>query len=156
MKTQYALITEAVKNKGVDYALEYAKKGYNLVLLANDSEQLVNLSKRLAEKYNIEIIVFDTDYLDLLKVCNFIKKMSEAKINITEIINNVDFHNSKKYENSQKITILTFLIRHFALEMFNRKAGKIKNVFSKNSELKSIYSNSNTFADFSPVAISYL
>ena len=62
-----ALVTGSSSGIGKDIARELAKRGYNLVLVARNEEQLKKLAKELKEKNKIEV---ETIAMDLSKIEN--------------------------------------------------------------------------------------
>ena len=49
------LITGASSGIGRDLAREFAKKSYDLILVARNIQKLEELKKELIEKYNVEV-----------------------------------------------------------------------------------------------------
>jgi short-subunit dehydrogenase len=57
----WALVTGASSGIGVEYALQLAAKGMNLVLVARRKELMNTLATQLSEKYNVQTRVIEAD-----------------------------------------------------------------------------------------------
>ena len=57
----YALITGASSGIGRHYVSELAARGYNIVAISNQPEQLKTLAEEITSKYGVKIITIDCD-----------------------------------------------------------------------------------------------
>lgn len=87
----YALITGASKGLGKAIAIELAKKGYNLLLVARSENELRGLAERLAEEFSVsvEFLIADLSFENApLLIFNWV---SEHKFEISILINNAGY-----------------------------------------------------------------
>lgn len=61
----WALITGASSGLGVEYALQLAKKGLNLILVARREEMMSELALRIQDKYPVEVKIIALDLAKL-------------------------------------------------------------------------------------------
>lgn len=130
------LITGASSGIGRDLAKEFAKKNYEIVLVARNVEKLESLKKILKEEYNAKV-----EYLsvDLSSRSSCIDLHEKAK-NIDILVNNAglgDFGNFTKTELEKdfsiidtNITAMHVLTKLYLKDMKERNSGKILNVAS--------------------------
>ena len=75
---EYALITGASSGIGKEFAIQLAKEGFNLVLVARRKELLEVLAQELQGKFGINVIVIDADLTKenvIEEIDSFIKKI---------------------------------------------------------------------------------
>lgn len=135
-----ALITGASGGLGLEFAKIFAKKGYNLVLVARNERKLLKLKRKLEKACHIRAAVFPKDLSekDAAKdVYNFTLKQ---KIRVDVLVNNAGFGDfgmfsdsdwQKQYEMLQvNITALMQLTHCYLKQMTERGSGRILNVAS--------------------------
>jgi short-subunit dehydrogenase len=93
LKNKTALITGASRGIGEAIAIEFAKQGANLILLARDKNALDNLSLKL-EKYQTSIMCFPCDITDQEAVKNIFKEISR-KTTLDILVNNAGIMKAK-------------------------------------------------------------
>lgn len=131
-----ALITGASSGIGRDMARVLASKGYDLVLVARNEEQLKNLKEELKEKRQIEI---ETIAMDLSKLENC-KQLHQKIQNVDILINNAGFGdcgNFTKTSLDKEISMINTnivayhtLMKLYLIDMKLQGRGKILNVAS--------------------------
>ena len=52
----YALITGASSGIGRCYAIEMAKRGYNIVAVSNQPQQLDEVARQITSDYSVEVV----------------------------------------------------------------------------------------------------
>ena len=131
-----ALITGASSGIGRDMARVLANKGYDLVLVARNKEELEKLSKELEENHNIkaEIISMDLSYEE--NCLELHKKVQNVDI----LINNAGFGDCGNFTKTSlnkelsmiKTNIVAYhiLTKLYLIDMKKKQEGKILNVAS--------------------------
>jgi hypothetical protein len=131
-----ALITGASSGIGRDIARVLASKGYNLVLVARNEEQLKVLAKELKKAYQIEIETIAID-LSIVENCKEIhKKVQDVDI----LINNAGFGDCGNFTKTSldkeigmintNIVAYHILMKLYLIDMKAKDSGKILNVAS--------------------------
>lgn len=131
-----ALITGASSGIGRDIARVLATKGYNLVVVARNEEQLKNLAKELKEKNKIEV---ETIVMDLSIVENC-KELHKRVQDVDILVNNAGFGdcgNFTKTSLDKEINMINtniiayhILMKLYLIDMKEKDEGKILNVAS--------------------------
>lgn len=130
------LITGASSGIGKDIAREFAKREYNLVLVARNEEELKKLKQELEEKNKIKVQILATD---LSKVENC-KEIHKKVRNVDILINNAGFGdcgNFSKTSLEKEISMINTnivayhtLMKLYLIDMKEKGIGKILNVAS--------------------------
>lgn len=133
MKT---LITGASSGIGRDMARILAKKGYNLVLVARNKEELEKLAKELKKENQIEIETIAMD-LSIPENCESLHKKVK---NVDILINNAGFGDCGDFAKTSlekeikmintNITAYHILMKLYLIDMKAKGKGKILNVAS--------------------------
>lgn len=85
----YTLITGASSGIGRATAFALAKEGRNLILVARRKDRLAELKDILESKYNIKILIFDTDLSLVANIDRLFNKLAGLSIDV--LINNAGF-----------------------------------------------------------------
>ena len=129
------LITGASSGIGRDMAIEFAKKGYDLILVARNEERLKKLQEEI-NKFNVksEIILKD---LSNPENC---KSLYEEAKNIDILVNNAGFGDFGFFDETNldkelnmintNITAVHVLTKLYLKDMIQKNSGKILNVAS--------------------------
>lgn len=135
------LITGASRGIGKATAIEFAKKGYNVVInyVSND-DAAKNLKKYLTENYDTDVMTCKCDISDEVKVKEMVKQVIDYFGKIDVLVNNAGIaidttFNDKTVENFRKILdvnlIGPFIVsREVGKYMLEQKRGSIVNVSS--------------------------
>ena len=131
-----ALITGASSGIGKEIARELANKGYHLVLVARNEEELKKLAEELKKESKIET---ETIAMDVSKVENCIEIHKKVK-SVDILINNAGFGdcgNFSKTSLDKEIAMINTnivayhtLMKLYLVDMKKRQSGKILNVAS--------------------------
>jgi len=135
------LVTGSSKGIGKATAIEFAKKGYNVVInYLTDKENAEKLSDYLKQEYKIETLVIKADVSDETQVQNMVKEIIDVFGIINVLVNNAGIVIDKEFEDRtvedwkrtlEVNTIGTFLVSKYVGEnMMKNKNGKIINVSS--------------------------
>ncbi|MBW6478416.1 MAG: SDR family NAD(P)-dependent oxidoreductase [Bacteroidales bacterium] len=93
---KYALITGASKGLGKAYALELARMGKNLILVSLPQEGLGNLSQSIRKEYDIDVVFFETDFLQNENIIDLARRVNE-KYQLEILINNAGIGGSGRF-----------------------------------------------------------
>lgn len=129
-----ALITGASSGIGYQFAINLAKKGYELIIVARDIENL----NKLKEKLNTDVKVIATDLSNLDNCMSLYEELKDQKIDL--IINNAGFGlfgNFTEIDVSKQLNMIDLNVKSlhiltnlFLKDMVERNSGKILNVAS--------------------------
>ncbi len=140
MKTKNVLITGASSGIGYEFAKLFARKGFNLILVARSTEILNNLKVDLEKEYGIKVKIIIKDLARMEASEEIYKELKEANVQVEILINNAGLGTSGLfYENNWEceknitcvnILALTHMTKLFVQDMAERGSGKILNVSS--------------------------
>ncbi|MBQ8411315.1 MAG: SDR family NAD(P)-dependent oxidoreductase, partial [Ruminiclostridium sp.] len=84
-----ALVTGASSGIGRAMALGFAKRGFNLIIVARRVQRLVELKQEITEKYGVKVRIFAHD-LSKVDEC---KKLFEevSRVNVDVVVNSAGF-----------------------------------------------------------------
>lgn len=85
---KYALITGATSGIGKAMTYLLAKEGYNLILVARNENQLIELQRMLCEAYNKKIQVFSVDLTDSTEIDGLVQALDGQALKIDLCVNN--------------------------------------------------------------------
>ena len=135
-----ALITGASNGIGLELAKIHASKGDNLVLVARNISNLLELKKELENSFKISVQAIGKDLSKLNSAQEVFDEVKSMQIQIDYLINNAGFGDFgmfvetdwKKEEQmiQLNITTLTQFTKLYAKEMVKQGKGKIMNVAS--------------------------
>ncbi|CAD6368730.1 Short-chain dehydrogenase/reductase SDR (fragment) [metagenome] len=138
-KDKVVLITGASSGIGRETAVQFAKKGSNLILVARRKEKLEQLDNDL-KNYKISTLVCECDVSDKLQVEKMSKLVLEKFGHVDILINNAGF---AIYGSVSDLTIdeiesqmatnyfgMIYCIKNFLPSMIQKKSGHIVNVAS--------------------------
>ena len=138
-KNKTVLITGASSGIGKQTAIEFAKLGANIILVARRKEKLDELASQL-EKFNITTFVCKCDVSDKTQVKEMSKTVLEKFDSIDVLVNNAGFaiYGSVKDLSIDEIESqmetnyfgMMYCIKNFLPSMLDKKSGHIVNVAS--------------------------
>ncbi|MCI9063762.1 MAG: 3-oxoacyl-ACP reductase FabG [Clostridia bacterium] len=137
------LVTGSSKGIGKATAVEFAKKGYNVIInYLTDKENAEKLSEYLKQEYMIETLAIEADVSNEEQVKNMVEKSIEKFGKIDVLVNNAGIAIDKEFEDRtvedwkrtlEVNTIGAFIVAKYVSEyMLKNKNGKIINVSSTN------------------------
>ena len=85
---QTVLVTGASGGLGRAYAEEFAKHGFDLVLVARSREKLEAAAKELRDRYNVKVAVVDEDLSDPQGGQRLYDKVKALGIQVDQLVNN--------------------------------------------------------------------
>lgn len=143
MPRKVALVTGSSKGIGKAIAIDFAKKGYNVVINYKKSEnEAIKLKEELEKVYDIKALVIKADITNEDEVKNMVELVKKEFGKIDVLVNNAGIAIDKEFEDRTvedwQITLDTNLIAPFIVskyvgcEMLKNKSGKIINISSTN------------------------
>ena len=134
------LITGASTGIGFDLAHEFAKKGFNLLLVSRSKDKLLDLRKNLEFQYKVQADLFPVDLSKPSAPQQVYNYCQKQKHEIAILVNNAGFGTNGEFASLDldrelemidlNVKTLVSLSHLFAADMKSRKNGKILNVAS--------------------------
>lgn len=132
-----ALITGATSGLGYEFVKLFANEGYNLVLVARNTQKLEEIKQSFT---NIEVTTISKDLSVIGSVKEVIEEVEEKRIHIDVLVNNAGFGLMGEFDKLDiqmqlnmiqlNVTALTELTYYILTKMKQRNSGRILNVAS--------------------------
>ena len=143
MDNQVVLVTGSLKGIGKATIIEFAKRGYNVVINYNNSEQEANeLKQYIDSTFNVKTLLVKADVTNENQVKDMVTAIMNEFEHIDVLVNNAGIAIDKEFEDRTiedwDATLKTNLIAPFIVskyigkEMMEQKKGIIINVSSTN------------------------
>jgi len=128
----YAMITGATSGLGKEYAIQLAKKGFNIVLVSRDEKKLHELQVYLQSSYGVQVEAVQLDFTKSADIENYQRLYDQVKdLDIGVIINNVGVYQTQRagYSYPQEIKDMllvntfpiTFISNYFIPKLLQRE-----------------------------------
>ena len=91
---EWAAVTGSTDGVGLQYALQLAAKGFNIVLISRSEEKLQVVSKQIEEKFNVKTKVIVYDFSEVGGYDKIIEELEDLDIGI--LVNNVGTSNGSE------------------------------------------------------------
>jgi len=134
-----AVITGASGGIGAVYADRFAKRGYNLLLIARDEKRLGDVAKKLSEEHGVAVETLAADLADKSALLQLENKLQADK-NVSVLVNNAGFGGTKSLVDSSvddlenmiflNVTTLTRLTAAVLPNLIAKKSGAVINISS--------------------------
>lgn len=144
-KKIFALVTGASSGIGYQYARILAEKGYNLVIVSNEEDSIMEKGEILKKDFSIDVVALMRDLgkndaaKELYDTCKSQNLEIEVLINNAGVYHNCDFlKDSAAFNNlilNLHVNTPAMLIYHFGQEMVKRHKGFIINMCSITSDI---------------------
>ena len=138
-KNKVVVITGASSGIGKDSAIEFAKKGANIVLISRTQEKLEKVANEL-KKFNVAVLVCKCDVSEKDQVKEMSKIVLEKFDSVDILVNNAGFAiygsvsslSIDEIESQMKTNYfgMIYCIKNFLPSMLDKKSGHIVNVAS--------------------------
>jgi len=135
-----ALITGATAGIGHSFAVQLARRGHDLVLVARDKARLEAVAGELRSTYGVAVEVLPADLVDRAELATVEARLADRDRPVDLLVNNAGFGLKKRFrdntveeENAMLDVLVTAVLRlsHAALgAMSERRRGGIINVSS--------------------------
>ncbi len=135
-----ALITGASSGIGYELTKLFASDGYNLVLVARNQGQLMQIADELKEKYGVSVKVISKDLSAASASEEIFRELQQESIEIDALVNNAGFATYGLFSETDlaaelrmmqvNMVTLTHLTKLLLSGMLQRRRGKILNVAS--------------------------
>ncbi len=143
MERKVVLVTGSSRGIGKAIAIDFANKGYDVVInYKNSHEEAQILKEKLEELYKIKALALKADVSNENEVKNMVETIIKEFGKIDVLVNNAGIAIDKEFEDRTiedwKLTLNTNLIAPFIVSkyvgkvMLNNKSGKIINISSTN------------------------
>lgn len=157
-ENSFAAITGPTSGIGLEFCKNFAKRGYNIILIGRNKDKLLNVKNILNEiNHNLKIKIYNIDFHTINKEEKFIKIFQDDQINF--LINNVGisydepglFHNQNKILDIINCNITnTLLITKSAIQTYYKNGNvSIINISSILGKIPipffNVYSSSKLF-----------
>ncbi len=141
LKSSYTLISGATSGIGFELAKNFAKDGYNLILVSRSLSSLEEKKLELKElNNNIDIKIFAYDLSVIENTYSLYEQIKENNLEVNFLVNNAGFGDSGEFLNANinklnqmvdlNMKSLMNMCYLFGNDMKERKSGKILNVAS--------------------------
>lgn len=142
-ENKVVLITGSSRGIGKATAIEFAKRGYNVVInYKNSDKEALMLKKEIEKNYNVKALLVKADVSNENDVRNMVKVILSEFKHIDVLVNNAGIVMDKEFEDRSvedwNKTLATNLIGPFIVSkyvgeiMLKQKQGKIINISSTN------------------------
>src|SRR5712691_5324578 len=135
-----ALITGASFGIGMEFARIFARKGYNLVLVARSADKLRQLASELEKAHGTRSLILAVDLTEPGAPAYVLDQTTRADIQVDVLVNNAGFGQYGLFAENDledclrqiqlNVTTLTHLTHLYLPAMIARKSGGILNVAS--------------------------
>jgi uncharacterized protein len=133
------VITGASGGIGAVYADRFAKRGYDLLLVARDGKRLSDVAKKLSEQYGVAVNTLVADLTDRSALLQLEAQLKADK-NVSILVNNAGFGGTKSLVDSSvdelenmillNVTALTRLSAAVLPNLIAKKEGAVINISS--------------------------
>jgi len=135
-----ALITGASGGIGYELCQQFAKNGYNLILVARDEEKLKKYAAEFKKNHETESTIIIKDLSSTTAADEILHQLKHEKMSVDVLVNNAGFGSYGKFAETDvkkqlsmmqvNMVTLTHLTKLLLPEMLEKKSGKILNVAS--------------------------
>jgi len=135
-----ALITGASGGIGYELCRQFAKNGYDLILVARDEEKLKTYSEEFKKNHDTKSTIILKDLSSVTSAEEIFHQLKHEKISVDVLVNNAGFGTFGKFLETDlkkelsmmqvNMITLTLLTKLLLPEMIQKKSGKILNVAS--------------------------
>src|SRR3954462_6290021 len=85
---QYALITGGTSGIGYEIARQFAKHGYNLVIVARKEERLADVQMEFSDQFGIDVITIEKNLFEPNAAKEIYEEIKNKQLDIYALVNN--------------------------------------------------------------------
>lgn len=140
---RWALVTGASGGIGYELCRQFARHGFNAVLIARDAGRLAEVARELEDHYHVKTMVLPKDLSLPFAAGEIYREVRNSNLDIGVLVNNAGFGDLAPLAEAEldvqrqmmqvNVAALVELTRLFLPEMIRRKSGKILNIGSTGS-----------------------
>jgi hypothetical protein len=140
---RWALVTGASGGIGYELCRQFARHGFNVVLIARDAARLAEVARELEGHYQVKTLVLPKDLALPPTTGEIYREVKNSNLDIDILVNNAGFGDLAPLAEAElevqrqmmqvNVTALVELTRLFLPEMIRRKSGGILNIGSTGS-----------------------
>ncbi|AZV58242.1 SDR family oxidoreductase [Clostridium sp. AWRP] len=137
---KYVLITGGTSGIGFEFAKNFARDGYGIVIVSSNIKKLQEVKKKLEDKFKTSVFVYQQDMGKLGAASQLYSITKKDNLNISILVNNagiglvgptdkIDF---KRDESMMILNVINLveLCKLYISDMYRQKYGKILNISS--------------------------
>lgn len=137
---KYVLITGGTSGIGFEFAKNFARDGYGVVIVSSNSNRLQKAKKKLEDEFKTTVLTYQQDMGKMGAAIQLYKRTKEDNLNISILINNAgiglvgstDKIDLQRDESMMILNVINLveLCKLYISDMYIHGAGKILNVSS--------------------------
>ncbi len=142
-KGRWAIVTGASGGIGYELCRQFARNGFNAVLIARDAGRLAEVARELEDHYHVGTMVLPKDLSNSAAAGEIYREVKNSNLNIDVLVNNAGFGDLAPLAEAElevqrqmvqvNVGTLVELTRLFLPDMISRKSGRILNIGSTGS-----------------------
>lgn len=140
---KWALVTGASGGIGYELSRQFARHGFNVILVARNAARLAEVAQELEKQHQVGTLVLPEDLSHPAAAREIYSNVRKRDISVEVLINNAGFGDLGRFGEAEwevqrqmlqvNVTTLVELTRLFLPEMVCRKSGRILNIGSTGS-----------------------
>lgn len=140
---RWALVTGASGGIGYELCRQFARNGFNAVLIARDAGRLSEVARELGDRYHVQTVILPKDLSDSAAAGDIYRAVNNRDLEIDVLVNNAGFGDLAPLAEAElevqrqmvqvNVGTLVELTRLFLPGMIRRKSGRILNIGSTGS-----------------------
>jgi short-subunit dehydrogenase len=126
MSDKWALVTGASSGIGLEFSRQLASRGFNLVMVSNQSDALAKYSKEIHLAAGVEVGIIDMDLTDSDATNHIVSALKELGITPTLLINNAGIFDFKAVSDLTPKRINMYIDLHMrSVTLLSRAVGEM-------------------------------
>jgi short-subunit dehydrogenase len=148
---KYVLITGGTSGIGFEFAKNFAKDGYNIVIVSSNDDRLQKTKQKLENEFGIHVLIYQQDMGKIGAAIQLYNKIKEDNLSISVLINNAgiglvgptDKINFEYDEGMMILNIINLveLCKLYISDMYKCGEGRILNVSSTGAFMPGPYTS---------------